>query len=96
MREGALGAEKNRALLAALRNFVNETGIDHSEIAHELGIGPGTILGWIHGTIELRSATLAAIECFLETNGPAYLRAARQDNPADREQTGWHSFLQYP
>jgi hypothetical protein len=39
-----------RVLLGALRNFVNETGMDHTEIAHQLEISPGTILGWMHGT----------------------------------------------
>jgi hypothetical protein len=95
-REGGLDPEKKRASPAALRNYVNKTGIGHCEIARELGIKPGTILGWMHGTIELRPATLIAIKCFLETNRPEYLRAAQQDNQADREQTKWHSFLQYP
>lgn len=95
-REQGLDREKKRALPGALRNFVNETGIGHSEIARELGIRPGTILGWMHGTIELRGATLIAIKCFLETNRPAYLRADQQNNQADREQTKWQSFLQYP
>jgi hypothetical protein len=94
MCEGALDPEKNRGLLTAFRNFVNETGIGHAEIAHELGISPGTILGWMRGTMELRSATLVSIKCFLETKGPAYLRAARRDNHADREQSKWHPFLQ--
>jgi hypothetical protein len=95
-REQGLDPEKKRALLGALRNFLNETGISHSEIARELGIRPGTILGWMHGTIELRGASLIAIKCFLEMNRPAYLRADQQDNQADREQTKWQSFLQYP
>jgi hypothetical protein len=96
--EGGLDPEKKRALPAALRNFVNETGIGHSERDlgdGTLGIRPGTILGWMHGTIELRGVPLIAIKCFLETNRPAYLRADQQDNQADREQTKWHSFLQY-
>jgi len=96
MSERALDPQKNRALLAMFRNFVNETGVGHSEIAHQLGISPGTVLGWLHGTVELQSATLVAIKCFLETNGSAYLRAAQQDYQTDREQSGWHSFLQYP
>jgi hypothetical protein len=96
MRNGSLNPEKNRALLAAFRNFVNDTGIGHSEIAHELGISPWTILQWMHGTIKLRSPTLVAIKCLLERKGSAYLRAAQQDNQVDREQSKWHSFLQYP
>ena len=94
MRKEALKAQKNRALLAAFRNFINQTGIGHAEIAHELGISPGTILGWMHGSVELRSATLVAIKSFLETKGPAYLQAARRDNQADPKQSQWHSFLQ--
>jgi len=93
MRKRSLNPEKNRALMAAFRNFVNDTGIGHSTIAHELGISPGTILQWMHGTIKPRSPTLVAIKCFLERKGPAYLRAAQQDNQADREQSKWHSFL---
>jgi hypothetical protein len=92
----AFDPEKNHALVAEFRNFVNETGIGHSEIAHVLGISPGTILGWMRGTIKLRSATLVAIKSFLETKGPSYLRAAQRDNQADREQSEWHSFPQYP
>jgi hypothetical protein len=84
MCDGAVNPDKNRALLAVFRNFVNETGIGHSEIAHRLGISPGTILGWMHGAIELRSATLLAIKRFLETKGAAYLRAAQRHNVADR------------
>src|SRR5262249_40377206 len=61
MSERALDPQKNRALLATFRNFVNETGIGHSEIAHELGISPGRVLGWLHGTVELQDATLVAI-----------------------------------
>jgi hypothetical protein len=94
MCERTLNAENNRALLAAFRNFVNQTGADHSEIAHELGISPGAILGWMHGTIELRSRALVAIKRFIEKDGAAYLRAAQRDNQAEREQTKWHPFLQ--
>jgi hypothetical protein len=85
-----------RALLGALRNFLNETGISHSELAHELGISPGEILGWMHGNVELRTATLVSIRIFLETNGPAYLRATQRENKEDEEETKWHSFLQDP
>ena len=94
MRERVFDPEKNRALMAAFKNFVNETGADHSQIAHELGVSPGTILGWMHGTIELQSPTLAMIRCFLEKNGPVYLRAAQCDNQADRDKTKWHTFPQ--
>lgn len=94
MYEKTLKLENNRALLAAFRNFVNETGADHSEIGHELGISPGAILGWMHDTIELRSPALVTIKSFLEKHGPAYLRAAQQDNQPDREQAKWRPFLQ--
>jgi hypothetical protein len=91
----ALNPQNNRALLAAFRNFFSETGIGHSEIAHELGISPGALLGWLHGTVELRSATLVVIKSFLETHRPAHLRATQQDYQAERAQNRWHPFPQY-
>ena len=105
--EGSLGRQKlpkphrelsriprsclKRVLLGALRNFVNETGIGHTEIARELGISPGTILGWMHGTVEIRTATLLAIEDFLGRHGPENLQM-QPDDQEDRKEIGWHSF----
>ena len=85
-----------RVLPGALRNFVNETGMGHTEIAHELGISPGAILGWMHGTVELRTATLLAIKDFLGRHGPENLQAARPNDQEDKGETRWHSFMEYP
>lgn len=91
------GLGPNRGvLLEALTNFVNETGIGHSQIAREFGTSLGTILRWIDGTVKPRTATLRAIEHFLETKGPEYLRAAQQDDQTDRDKSKWHAFLEYP
>ena len=85
--------EKNRVLLAAFRSFLNDAGLNHTQIANQLNISPGTILGWMHGSIELGTEALIAIKHFLETNGSAYLREVQIDNQADREQdSNWHSF----
>jgi hypothetical protein len=85
-----------RALLGALRNFANETGMDHTEIAHHLGIGPGTILGWMHGTVELRTATLLAIKDFLGQHLPENLQATQQYDQEDKREIRWRSFMEYP
>ena len=87
---------RNRVLLRALRTFVDETGIGHSEIANELGITAREILGWMYGTVELRTAMLVAIRDFLRRNGPEYLRATQLGDQEEREQITWHSFVEYP
>jgi hypothetical protein len=84
-----------RVVLGALRDFANETGMGHTEIAHELGISPGAILGWMHGTIELRTATLLAIKDFLGQHGPENLPARQLYDQEERKETSWHSFLEY-
>jgi hypothetical protein len=85
-----------RVLLGALRNFVNETGMGHTEIARQLGISPGAILGWMHGTVELRTATLLAIKDFLSQHGPENLQATQLYYQEDRKEIRWHSFVEYP
>ena len=85
-----------RALLGALRNFANETGMDHTEIAHQLGVSPGSILGWMHGTVELRTATLLAIKDFLGQHLPENLQATQLYDQEDRNESSWHSFVEYP
>ena len=80
-----------RVLLGAVRNFANETGTGHTEIAHQLGISPGTFLGWMHGTVELRTATLLAIKDFLGRHGPENLQM-QLDYQEDRKEVRWHPF----
>ena len=84
-----------RVLLGAVRNFANETGTGHTEIAHQLGISPGTFLGWMHGTVELRTATLLTIKDFLGRHGPENLQM-QLDDQEDRKEIRWHSFVEYP
>jgi hypothetical protein len=85
-----------RVLLGALRNFASETGMGHTEVAHQLGISPGAILGWMHGTVELRTATLLAIRDFLAQHGLEHLQATQQYDQEDRKEIRWHSFVEYP
>jgi transcriptional regulator with XRE-family HTH domain len=68
----------------------------HSEIAKELGISAGEIMGWMYGTVELRTATLDAIRDFLRRSGPEYLLATQLGDQEEREQITWHSFVEYP
>jgi transcriptional regulator with XRE-family HTH domain len=89
-------SRRNRVLLRALRRFVDETGMGHSEIANELGISAGEIMGWMYGTVELRTATLDAIRDFLRRSGPEYLLATQLGDQEEREQITWHSFVEYP
>ena len=65
--------------------------MDHTEIAHQLGVSPGSILGWMHGTVELRTATLLAIKDFLGQHLPENLQ-----DQEDRNEISWHSFVDYP
>jgi hypothetical protein len=85
-----------RVLLGALRNFADETGMGHIEIAHQLGISPGAILGWMHGTVELQTATLLAIKDFLGQHGPKNLQAMQLYDQEERKESRWHSFVDYP
>ena len=91
-----LHSRLKRALLGALRNFASETGMDRTEIAHHLGVSPGAILGWMHGTVELRTATLLAIKDFLAQHGLEHLQATEQYDQKDRKEIRWHSFVEYP
>ena len=70
--------------------------MDHTEIAHQLGIRPGAILGWMHGTVELRTATLLAIKDFLGQHGLENLQATQLYYQEDRKEIRWHSFVEYP
>lgn len=67
-------------LLAALRNCVNETGMEHFQLARKLGVDSWTVLEWIKGTIRPKSASLLAIRHFLEEYGPKYLAVRQRDD----------------
>jgi hypothetical protein len=70
--------------------------MDHTEIAHHLGINPGAILGWMHGTVELRTPALLAIKDFLGQHGPESLHATQLHDQEDRKEIRWRSFVEYP
>ena len=67
-------------LLEALRNYVNETGMEHFQLARKLGVDSWTLLEWIKGTRRPQSASLLAIRHFLEEYGPKYLPVAQRDD----------------
>jgi hypothetical protein len=71
-----------RFLLEALRNCVNETGVEHFQLARKLGVDSWTLLEWIEGTIRPKSASLLAIRHFLEEYGPKYLPATQREDQA--------------
>jgi hypothetical protein len=82
-----------RLLVASFKIFLRATGVSHSQVAHELQISPGIVLGWLYGTIEPGKPALLAIKCFLEKKGSGHLQTVQQNDPSNQEQIKWHSFL---
>jgi hypothetical protein len=72
-------------LLEALRNCLNENGMEHFQLASKLGVDLWTLLEWIKGTIRPNSASLLAIRHFLEEYAPKYLPVTQRDDEAHQD-----------
>jgi hypothetical protein len=74
-------------LLEALRNCVNENGMEHFQLASKLGVDLWTPLEWIKGTTRPNSASLLAIRHFLEEYAPKYLPVLEKEEKRERRQS---------
>jgi hypothetical protein len=59
-------AARKRALVARLRQFVEDSDLSFYEIASRVGTSGGILSMWLAGTARPRAAELAAIEKFLQ------------------------------
>ena len=59
-------AARERALVARLRQFIEDSDLSFYKIASRLGMSAGILSMWLAGTARPRAEELAAIEKFLQ------------------------------
>jgi hypothetical protein len=72
--------EKEEPVVAALRLFVELSGLRVPRIAKLMGVGEATLSKWLNGTVQPTQKKLLEIESFLVWHGREYLR-----NPGRRD-----------
>ena len=83
-RRGSCGAaqEKEEPLVAALRLFVELSGLRVARVAQLMGVGEATLSKWLAGTVQPTQKKLLIIESFLVWHGREYLA-----NPEARKES---------
>jgi len=64
--EEAAAATRERAMVARLREFVEDSDLSFYKIASRIGTSGGILSLWLAGTARPRAEELAAIEKFLQ------------------------------
>jgi transcriptional regulator with XRE-family HTH domain len=81
-RRASCGAaqEKEQPVVAALRLFVELSGLRLPRVARLMGVGEATLSKWLDGTVQPTQKKLLEIESFLVWHGREYLA-----NPEQRD-----------
>ena len=72
--------EKEQPVVAALRLFVELSGLRVPRVARLMGVGEATLSKWLNGTVQPTQKKLLEIESFLVWHGREYLA-----NPEQRD-----------
>jgi hypothetical protein len=74
-RRGSFGSEQqeDQALIAALRGFVEGSGLRIPRVAKLMGVGDATLQKWLAGTVRPTQKKLQEIESFLSWHGREYI-----------------------
>ena len=65
--------EKEQPVVAALRLFVELSGLRIPRVARLMGVGEATLSKWLNGTVQPTQKKLLEIESFLVWHGREYL-----------------------
>jgi hypothetical protein len=83
-RQPSLGAgrQEDQPLIAALRGFVEGSGLRVPRIALLMGVGDATLNKWLAGTARPTQKKLLEIESFLSWHGREYIANSFRDKAA--------------
>src|SRR3981189_3593777 len=74
--------QEDQPLIAALRGFVEGSGLRVPRVAKLMGVGDATLQKWLAGTVRPTQKKLLEIESFLSWHGREYIPNSFRDKAA--------------